>query len=116
MILELLKCENFANEGLNAIPQLTSLIITIFQIAIPIILIVYGMLDMGKAVMANDEKAMKEHQKKFINRIVYAVLVFLIIAIVRVVFSALADVVTTNGVDESTITSCISCFVSNVDC
>ena len=37
-----------------------------------IILIIFGMLDLAKAVMANDDKEMKEAQKKLIKRIVYA--------------------------------------------
>lgn len=61
------------------------LAIRILQIAVPIGLILFGTLDMAKAVIAGDEKKMKEAQKPFIKRIISAVIVFLIPYIVTAV-------------------------------
>ena len=60
------------------------LIIKILQIAVPIGLILMGTIDMGKAVIAGDEKKMKEAQKPFIKRIISAVIVFCIPFLVNV--------------------------------
>ena len=66
-------------------------IIRILQIAIPIIIILLGSIDLGKAVMAGDDKVIKESQKMFIKRLVYGVVVFFVIFIVRGVFKIISN-------------------------
>lgn len=61
-------------------------IFPIIQIGIPIILVVLGTLDLGKAVIAGKEDEMKNAQKMLIKRCVYAVLVFFVVTIVSLVF------------------------------
>lgn len=70
------------------------------------------MLDLGKAVMSNDEKEMKGAQTKFIKRCVYAVIVFFIVAVVQLVFSTL-DKASSDGENSEESTSCINCFINN---
>ena len=65
------------------ISHITRTVVTIIQIAVPVMLIIWGMLDFGKAVVAGDEKKVKEAQGLFIKRAVSAIAVFLMIAIVR---------------------------------
>lgn len=55
------------------------------QILIPIALIVLGSLDLGKAVMSSNEDAIKKSQKALINRVIAAVMVFLVATIVSFV-------------------------------
>ena len=64
----------------------------ILQIGIPIILIVLGTLDLGKAVISSDDKAVKEAQAKLIKRCIYAILVFFIVTLISVVFSMIGNV------------------------
>ena len=93
----------------------TSTIVTVIKIGIPLVLIFLGMLDLGKAVMANDEKIMKEAQSRLIKRFVYAIVVFLLVAIVQMVFSMIGNASkdsTTNGVKNDSITSCINLFIN----
>ena len=66
-------------------------IIPLFQIGIPIILIVLGMLDLGKAVVASKEDEIKNAQKLLIKRCAYAVAIFFVVLIVNVVFGLLAS-------------------------
>ena len=61
-------------------------VIPLIQIGIPIILIVLGMLDLGKAVMAYKEDEIKSAQKLLIKRAIYAVAIFFVVFIVQVVF------------------------------
>ena len=79
--------------GISEADGLAKMVIKVLQIAVPIGLIVMGTIDMAKAVIAGDEKKMKEAQKPFIKRIVSAVIVFLIPYIVSVV----VGLVTSNG-------------------
>lgn len=66
-------------------------IIPIFQIGIPIILIILGMLDLGKAVIASKEDEIKSAQKLLIKRVIYAVAIFFVVLIVQVVFNVVAS-------------------------
>lgn len=61
-------------------------IIPLIQIGIPIILILLGMFDLGKAVMASKEDEIKSAQKVLIKRCIYAVAIFFVVFIVQLVF------------------------------
>lgn len=100
------------------VPGVVRTVINTIKIVIPIVLIVFGIIEMFKAATANDEKVMKEAQGKLIKRIIYAVLIFFVVAIVQLVFKLLASSGTANGtskVDGDDISACISCFVSDKD-
>lgn len=103
-----------AGASYTDIANLTRLIVTILKIAIPIILVIYGILDLAKAVMANEEKEMKEAQKRLIKRIVYALVVFFVITLVQLLVKA---VVPDNDSDteqsKGNIVACIACFTSD---
>lgn len=62
-------------------------LIPIIQIGIPIILIILGMFDLGKAVVASKEDEIKAAQKLLIKRVIYAILIFFVVLIVQAVFS-----------------------------
>lgn len=62
-------------------------ILPIFQWGIPIILIVLGTIDLGKAVIASKEEEIKKAQQMLIKRLIYAVAVFFVVTIVSLVFS-----------------------------
>ena len=66
-------------------------VITLIQIGVPIILIVMGMLDMGKAVASQKEDEIKKAQSMLIKRVIYSVIVFLVIAIVEFVLGFVGD-------------------------
>ena len=75
-------CEN---QDLLTIIGIAKKILTILQIAIPIALLIFGTVDLGKAVMAGDEKEIKSATGVLIKRVIAAVAVFLLILIVSVV-------------------------------
>lgn len=54
----------------------------IIQIGIPIILIVMGSIDLGKAVLSSDDKEIKGATSKLIKRAIAAVAVFFVSTIV----------------------------------
>lgn len=95
------------------VPGTISTFVTIMKIVIPIILIIFGIIDFSKAVMANEEKEMKEAQKRFIKRIIYAIIVFFVVALVQFVFSRLGAADTSgNNVAKSNISGCIDWFIN----
>ena len=113
MLNMLVSCGGFEFDPI--LPGITSLIVTALKVLIPLALILLGMLDLGKAVMANDEKVMKEAQGKLIKRFIYAVLVFLVVALVQLVFGMLgkAGEGSETSTENTGITTCIDCFINN---
>ena len=62
----------------------------IVQLGIPIILIIFGTIDLGKAVISSEEKQVKEAQSRLIKRFIYAILVFFVTTLVSVVMNIIA--------------------------
>lgn len=91
----------------ESLPIYISNIINLIKIIVPIVLVLMGMIDFARAVMSSDEKQMKESQSRFIRRIMAAIFIFLIVAVVQFVFG----IIKTDG----SLAGCINCFV-NGDC
>ena len=98
----------------SIIPNLVTQVVKVIQFGIPIVLIILGMIDLGKAVMSNDEKEMKAAQGKLIKRVIYAVVIFLVVAIVKLVFGLLSNA-NTDSSNKVGLTDCIDCFVNYED-
>lgn len=90
-----------------ALPILVHNVISLVKILIPILLIILGMLDFGKAVVSNDEKTMNESKSKFIKRVIGAVAIFLVVAVTQFIFKVI------NLNSSNDIISCIDCFINN---
>ena len=90
----------------SQVPEMISLIITLIKIIVPVLLIVFGMLDLGKPVMAQKEDEIKKAQGTFIKRLLTAALVFFVITISQVVIKLVA------GSEGDDIWNCVDCFIS----
>lgn len=90
-------------------PYIVSTIITVIKIVVPIILIIFGMLDLAKSVTASKEDEIKKGQQTFIKRLIAAVIVFFVIQVVQIVVNF------ASGEDEN-IVNCFNCFVNGKDC
>lgn len=78
-------------EGLLPIVQFIKKgIFPIIQIGIPIILILMGTIDLGKAVMSSDDKEIKGATSKLIKRAIAAVAVFFVVTIVTLLMGIFA--------------------------
>ena len=62
-------------------------VVQVIQFGVPILLIIFGMLDLGKAVIAGKEDEMKKAQGTLIKRFIYAVAVFLVVTLVSFVMN-----------------------------
>ena len=83
-------------------------LIPIIQIGIPIILIVLGMFDLGKAVVASKEDEIKSAQKLLIKRVIYAIAIFFVVFLVQAVFNIVAG--TQKGNDAAGTGNWYSCW------
>ena len=95
---------DFQFEGI--FPKVVSIEITVIKIGVPILLIILGMIDLGKAVVAQKEEEIKKGQGLFIKRLISALLVFLVVFVVQIAVRFIA------GSDNSKVSRCIDCFVS----
>lgn len=76
---------NYFCSELEPIITLLKNVIKLLQWLIPIGLILFGMIDLGKAVIAGKEDEMKKAQGTLIKRFIYAVAVFLVVTLVSFV-------------------------------
>ena len=86
------------------VAQITSIVILIIQVLVPIIIIILGMLDLGKAVIAQKEDEIKKGWQTFFKRLLVGVAVFLVIVFVKFIIGLVA---------EDNEINCIDCFVNN---
>ena len=89
------------------LPKIISIVYLLIQIAVPIVLVILGTIDLAKAVVAQKEDEMKKAQQIFFKRLIAAVLVFFVFTIVKFVISAVSK--------NSNIMDCAKCFIRN-DC
>lgn len=93
----------------DRLPNFTSGLYNIVKLLVPVILIVMGMIDFTKAMMASDEKKMKDAQKSFITRLIASIIIFFIMAIVQFAFKQIgAGSEYRNG-----FVNCIDCLLNN---
>lgn len=95
-------------DGMSSqLPYLVSLVINILKFGVLIVLVIVGMLDLFKAVMAQKEDEIKKAEQTFLKRLIAGILVFFVVAIVQFVFK-----VTTGEDEDSGIWDCFNCFVN----
>jgi hypothetical protein len=82
-----------ANTFCTSTRQIWSLvgkILGVFKIVIPLLVIIYGMIDLGKAVVASKDDEIKKAAKQLLIRILAGIVIFFIPTIVGFMFG-LAD-------------------------
>lgn len=91
----------------GGIVGLVRTVIFIIQVVVPILLILWGMLDFAKGIIGADEDKIKAGQKKFIQRLIAAVIVFLVVVVVQLVITAVGRL--SSGTDGNQGTSAWNC-------
>lgn len=80
----------------EALTGIISMIIKFIYIGVPILLIIWGMLDLGKAVISQKEDDIKKGQSTFFKRLIAAVIVFFVVTIVIFIINILSN----SGIDS----------------
>ena len=105
-------CNSAINPNIMAAFKLGSIILLIIKIIVPIILIVYGMIDMSKAVISDSQDAIKKNALTFARRVATGVLVFLAPTILLGIFNIIDS---WNSV-QSAYKPCIDCLFDTSKC
>lgn len=83
-------------------------ILFIFKIVIPLLIIIFGMMDLGKAVVASKDDEIKKAIKSLAMRAIAGIVIFFIPTLVGVVFS----IVDSFSEVENDYNVCKNCIVS----
>ncbi len=71
--------------------QIIGWVLYVFKIVIPIIIIVFGVLDLGKAVVASKDDEIKKAIKSLAFRAIAGVIIFFVPTLVGAVFGLVGD-------------------------
>lgn len=85
-----------ADENLEPLFNLIGTAFQFLLIGIPVVLVIFGLIDLGKAVMAGEDKEIKAAQKMLMKRMIYTLLAFLLLGIVKAVIGLLGT--STDGI------------------
>jgi len=110
MIYFLTSCK-IAGSDVTIPPELVNIVgavVNIIKIGVPIILIVLGMIDMGKAVASQKEDEIKRGQKTLISRVIAAAIVFFVVAIVQLMLS-----IVSGATNDTSIWTCVCELLGN---
>ena len=91
----------------EGIGNVVHMVVVAIQVVVPILLIIWGMIDFAKAIIGQDEDKIKAGQKTFMRRLIAAVVVFLVVTIVNLAIN-LAASVGGEGNDAQTAWTCAS--------
>ena len=92
-----------ACEGLGPIVSVVKGLFNIIKILVPIALLIMGVIDLAKAVLASDDKEIKAAQSKLVKRAIAAVAVFFAVTLVDAIMGLVGK-----GEDSSDGTSSAS--------
>lgn len=81
------------------------IVFLVIQIVVPILLVILGMIDLMKAVIAGKEDEIKKNQMTFVKRLIAAAIVFFVFVIVKLLVSFVAD-------NSENILDCVDCFIN----
>ena len=88
-------------------------LLTIFKIAIPLIIIVIGMFDLGKAVVAAKDDEIKKATKSLAMRAISGVIIFFVPTLVGFIFTLVDGF---SGDVSADYEVCKTCIVSPTKC
>ncbi len=91
-------------------PEITNTIGAVYNIllvVVPIIIVIFGIIDFVKAVMSGKEDEIKKNTSTFIKRLITGLLVFFVLALVKLIL----NIIQTNNQSEAI--ACINSIFGN---
>ena len=103
-------CNGIYSSGLpKQVVTIIGAIVFALKVIIPVLLIIFGMLDLGKAIIAQKEDEIKKGQQTFLKRLLTAAIVFFVVILTQFVVDLVA------GDDSSSIWACVNCIINGKD-
>ncbi len=82
------------------------------KILVPVIIIVFGSIDLGKAVVAQSEDDIKKSTKVLIMRVIAGIIIFFIPTVINLVFKMVSKYSNSAGIDSA----CVECVTKPGNC
>ena len=101
------KADGFCR-GTISVWKLVGRILTIFKIVIPIIIIILGMIDLGKAVMSSKPEEISKNAKSLLFRIIAGIVIFFVPTLVSFIFTVVDDFNDDVNADYEVCAKCIT--------
>jgi hypothetical protein len=95
----------------KVVPQLTSAAYTLLIIGTPIILILFSIVALVKAITAGNQDDIAKGRNKLIKKFIAAGLVFFVAGVVQFVVTRSAD-----ATEKESVIGCVNCFLYNEGC
>ena len=92
------------------VPELTNDIVNVLQIAVPVILVLVGSIDLIKGITAGKDDEIKKGQRIIIKRLILAVIIFFLVILTKFVVSLVDSQTSSNNISQ-----CIDCFMVDVN-
>jgi len=93
--------------GTAGIWQFAGWIVTVLKVIIPAILVIIGIITLGKAVISDDDKLIKDGINKLIKKFIVAVVIFFIPSIIKTLFNVISGTDATKN-DTAVCITCIA--------
>lgn len=88
--------------------QILGYVLLVFKIVIPLLLILFGIIDLGKAVIASKDDEIKKATTSLVKRAIASVIIFLLPTIVTFIIGIVSDFKDTAKADYNICKTCIS--------
>ena len=98
---------SFCNRTAN-IWQLVGYVFLVIKIVIPLIIIILGMVELSKAVLSSDEKAIRVSATNLFKKIIIGVIIFFIPTVINFAFYLVSDFLNVS----SEYDNCFNCLTS----
>lgn len=92
--------------------KLVGYLLTIIKILVPLLLIIFGSIDMAKAVLAGDDKAIKSSTQMLATRVAAGIIIFFIPSIINFAMSLVSNW----GTVKSEFSNCQKCLFETGKC
>ncbi len=108
-----------ANEGVTDALIIIGHIISILKYIVPLIIIVFGMVDFTKAVVSSDDKAISKAAGALIRRVIAGIVIFLVPTIISTILNITISTDINNNkttIGDTEFGKCTKCIFSPSDC
>ena len=82
--------------------------VLLLKIIVPLVLIVLGMIDLSKAVIASDDKGVSKAVNMLLHRFIAAVVIFFIPTIVSAIFNTFTNM----NLENDGVKKCVNCLLN----
>lgn len=104
-------CSQHWDSSLTRVFYIVGTVINFIKVIVPILLIVFGSIDLMKAVMASKDDEIKKAQSVLIKRAIYAVVIFFIPAIANLLIGLVNP-----RYEEDENYNCVKCVLNTSNC